>query len=122
MITNYLDDFLFLHFLKTVCRELIQAFLDICKQINFPVAVKKTVWPTEIIEFLGVILNGHRFMICVSQDKVNKALQQLCQVMQHKKIRIKKLQQLTGSLNFLTKAIVPGSVFTRRIYNKFSGK
>ena len=33
-----------------------------------------------------------------------------------------KLQKLTGHLNFINRAIVPGRAFTRRMYAKFSGK
>ena len=35
---------------------------------------------------------------------------------------MKELQNLSGYLNFLHKAIVPGRTFTRRMYAKFSGK
>ena len=38
-----------------------------------------------------------------------------------KKVTVKQLQVLTGYLNFLTKAIVPGRTFTRRIYVKYTG-
>ena len=38
-----------------------------------------------------------------------------------KKTTVKELQQLAGYLNFLTRAIVPGQTFTRRMYAKFKG-
>ena len=41
-------------------------------------------------------------------------------VIDKKRITVKQLQVLAGYLNFLTKAIFPGHVFTRRIYAKFS--
>ena len=34
-----------------------------------------------------------------------------------KKIKLHQLQQITGFLNFLGKAVVPGRAFTRRLYN-----
>ena len=34
----------------------------------------------------------------------------------NKNIQLKQLQQLTGFLNFLGKAVVPGRAFTRRLY------
>ena len=122
VVTNYLDDFLFIHFLRKKCEELLKAFLDICDRIKFPVSFEKTVWPVEIIEFLGVLLNGNRFMVCITEEKVNKALHEVCMITRHKKTTVQKLQQLTGTLNFLTCAIVPGRVFTRRIYSKFTSK
>ena len=121
-VTNYLDDFLFLHYLHRVCEELLTGFLEICELTKFPVAIEKTVWPVEIIEFLGVLLNGCSLTIAVPEEKVNKALQQLRRVTQHKKVTIKALQQLAGTLNFINRGIVPGRTFTRRIYAKFAQK
>ena len=76
----------------------------------------------EIIEFLGVLLDGNRLMVCITEEKVNKALHEICMITRHKKTMVQKLQELTGTLNFLTHAIVPGGVFTRRIYSKFTSK
>ena len=121
-ITNYLDDFLFMHFLRRICNQMLETFLWACKQINFPVSIEKTEWATEIIEFLGILLDGLKFRLRVPQDKIVKALAQLSQVTEHKKIKIKNLQQLAGTLKFLTRAVFPGRVFTRRIYSKFAMK
>ena len=38
-----------------------------------------------------------------------------------KKATIKELQKLAGHLNFINRTIVPGRVFTRHMYVKFSG-
>ena len=121
-ITNYLDDFLFLHYLRQICNELLRGFLEVCELIRFPVAIEKTMWATEIIEFLGVLLNGRKCTICIPADKVTKALNQIQQITHRKRTTIKTLQQVTGTLNFLTRAIVPGHTFTRRIYSKFAQK
>ena len=121
-ITNYLDDFLFIHYLRRVCNQLLQAFLNVCARINFPVALEKTVWASEVIEFLGVLLNGRCLTLAITQDKIIKALNQIQEVTCHRKITVKHLQKLSETLNFFTRAIVPGRTFTRRIYNKFAVK
>ena len=41
---NYLDDYLFAAAIKAFCDSQIRAFLDICQDINFPVAMEKTYW------------------------------------------------------------------------------
>ena len=79
-------------------------------------------WPVGIIEFLGVLLYGHRFVISIPEEKITKALHQISAVVYHKKATIKTLQQLTGTLNFLNRPVVPGRVFTRQIYAKFTLK
>ena len=88
-ITNYLDDFLFMHYLCRMCNELLETFLRVCEAINFPVAIEKTVWAAEIVEFLGVLLNGKVFTICVPEDKVNKALHQLGRIVDGKNSPVK---------------------------------
>ena len=37
--------------------DFVNQFLQICEEINFPVALEKTFWATQIIIFLGMILN-----------------------------------------------------------------
>ena len=55
---NYLDDFLFATLLQTYCNQLVEKFLEICSMIKFPVAMEKTVWATQDIIFLGMLLNS----------------------------------------------------------------
>ena len=54
---NYLDDFLFVALLKKYCREQIETFIEVCKMINFPVALEKTTWGDTIIIFLGLLID-----------------------------------------------------------------
>ena len=52
---NYLNDYLFAAALKQACDNQVQVFLDICKEINFPVAFEKTFWGTTMLVFLGLL-------------------------------------------------------------------
>ena len=45
----------------------------------------------------------------------------IVQILSKKKATVKELQHLCGYLNFLTRAIFPGCVFTCRMYAKFAG-
>ena len=112
-ITNYLDDFLFIHYLRQVCNKLMRTFLWVCEQINFPVALKKTEWANTSIVFLGMLFNGKTFSLMIPVDKVNGALHLIQRICDKKKATVKELQVLTGTLNFMTRAIAPGRVFTR---------
>ena len=118
-ITNYLDDFLFVALARILCNALIQAFLNLCQELNIPVAIEKTEWGCMIIVFLGILLDGKNHMLSIPLEKRDKALALLQVIEDKKKITIKQLQVLTGYLNFLTKAIYSGRVFTRHIYVKF---
>ena len=43
-LVNYLDDFFFAALCKEVCDGQVEVFLDICKNICFPVSLEKTFW------------------------------------------------------------------------------
>ena len=43
---NYLDDYLFAALLKAVCDGQVNIFMQLCKEINFPVNLDKTFWGT----------------------------------------------------------------------------
>ena len=117
-ITNYLDDFLFVASSKRECDQLVRSFLDICSDINCPIAMDKTEWGSQLVIFLGILLDGHHQCMCIPREKRDKALNLLRWVMDKKKVTIKLIQRLTGTLNFLNKAIIPGRAFTRVMYDK----
>ena len=121
-ITNYLDDYLFLHYLKKRCEEIMNTFFQICNKIGIPIALEKTELPRPQMTFLGMLLNGITYTMMIPESKVNKALFMLEKACYKKKLTIKEIESLTGTLNFLNRAIVPGRVFTHRMYSALEGK
>ena len=83
--------------------------------------MEKTEWGTQIIVFLGMLLNTITQTISVLIDKKNKALRQLMEVIEAKKVQVIQLQRLTGLINFISRAIVSGRASMRRIYAKYAG-
>ena len=117
-ITNYLDDFLFIALLIDLCNGMMQQFLFICQDINCPISDEKTQWATCLIEFLGILMNGGTGTLSIPVDKKYKAIEMLRTAMQARKVTVKFVQSLTGTLNFLNRVIVPGRAFTRGMYGK----
>ena len=117
-ITNYLDDFLFIAITMSICNEAMSTFLEICSIIGCPISQEKTEWATQLIVFLGVLLNGRLQILAVPWEKQVKAINLLNLAISKRKVTIKFIQKLTGTLNFLNHAIVPGRVFTRGMYSK----
>ena len=115
---NYLDDFLFSSPDEQECNQLVRTFLSVCQHLGVPVAEDKTEWTTPRIQFLGILLDGINHMLIVPEDKRLKALNLVSAMSEKKKATIKEIQILTGNLNFLGKAIVPGCAYTRLMYNK----
>ena len=117
-VSNFLDDFLFIAAQLSMCNHILQTFLDLCETINCPVSEEKTVWGTQLIVFLGILLDGKIFLLMLPADKCSKAKKMLQWLIEKKSATVKELQRLTGTLNFLTKAIFAGRTFTRCMYAK----
>ena len=115
---NYLDDFFFVAVWKYLCNNQVQVFIDVCDYIHFPVSREKTYWSTTKLAFLGLVIDTLRQIIAIPTDKIERAKQQIDKILlkKNRKIKLKELEKLTGFLNFLCKAIVPGRAFTRRLY------
>ena len=103
-LTNYLDDFLFIVLSLIICNQMMAAFMQICNLIGCPISEEKTEHASPILVFLGMLLNGRFHVISVPQEKVNKSLSSLKIAIQERKVTIKYVQQLTGTLNFLNRA------------------
>ena len=115
---NYLDDYLFAAAFKRECDRQVKEFLQVCQEINFPVALEKTFWGTTVLIFLGLLLDTERQLVCIPLDKLNKALNMVEFFLnkRNKKATVLQFQKLCGSLNFLCRCILPGRAFLRRLY------
>ena len=117
-VTNYLDDFLFIACLKATCNEMVTCFMTLCSEINMPLSEEKTEWADTFIVFLGILLDGIRKLLIIPEEKRIKAINVIKNILMKSKATVKEIQCLTGLLNFLTKVIIPGRAFTRRLYSK----
>ena len=82
--------------------------------------MEKTVWGTQILVFLGILINTITQTISIPIDKWDKALAMIHEIVAVKKVTMLQLQKVTGLLNFIAKALYPGRAFTCRLYAKFS--
>ena len=117
-LINYLDDYLFVALMRSVCNWQMQTFLQVCREINLPVSAKRTHWASEMLVFLGFLVDGKNKIVLIPIDKLHKANELISEFLQHKKkkVTVLKLQQLCGFLNFLCCCVVPGCTFTRCLY------
>lgn len=120
-INNFLDDFLTCKIDEEGCNGYLQLFINICQDINLPLSIEKTCFATQIIVFLGLLINSVTQTISIPDDKIERGKAKLDLILRSKKITVHQLQRLTGLLNFFCRAVVPGRAFTRRLYAKYSG-
>ena len=115
---NYLDDYLFAAAVKRLCDHQINIFLQICKDIEFLVAMEKTFWGDTILTFLGLLVDTINQIISIPCEKIAKAINMIQFILDKRskgkalKITVLQLQKICGFLNFLGRAVVPGRVFT----------
>ena len=91
ILTNYLDDFLFLAWTILECNQNVLKFLDICDQIGCPVSLEKTEWASPLMVFLGILMNGISRCLCIPEDKKCKALNILRWFVANFKVTIKQV-------------------------------
>ena len=121
-IPNYLDDFFFIALIKEDCNNKLRCFILICGQIGCPILKDKTEWSSPLMVFLGILLDGRSKKLCIPAEKRQKALNLLNWVIKKKKSTVKNIERLTGTLNFLSRAIFPGQAFTRQMYSKLTNQ
>ena len=117
-VTNYLDDFLFMSVSEQQCNYMVRTFITLCDQIGCTVSMEKTEFASPLMTFPGVLLDGRNHLLAVPLEKRVKAINVFNLIISQKKVTVKTIQKLTGLLNFLHRAIVPGRMFTMRMYNK----
>ena len=123
-ITNYLDDYLFVATVRSACNQQVTMFLQVCKKLNIPIAQGKTEWASEIITFLGFLLDTINQVVLIPLEKIAKGNDLIDEALNapKNKITVLRLQQICGFLNFLWRCVVPGHVFMRRLYSGVSAK
>ena len=102
-IINYLDDFLFVAIFKVWCDDQIRMFLEVCELIKFLVSMEKAFWGEKCVVFLGLLLDTVNRVVCVPEDKIQKAINLIEAMIWQKnsKMTVKQMEQLCGFLNFL---------------------
>ena len=123
IIVNYLDDFLFAACFELVCNNQIHTFLAVCHEIKFPVALEKTFWGTTKLVFLGFLIDAETQRVAVPKEKITQAINMVTHIInkRNRKITVLQLQRICGFLNFLSRAVIPGRAFTRRLYSLLEG-
>lgn len=117
----YLDDLFVTNGEQGLCNQHLTHFLDVCSETGIPVAEDKTEWASQLQTFVGLLIDTVNQVVCIPLSKRQKALEQIELMLNSKKTTVLCIQKLTGLLNFLCKAIVPGRCYTRRLYSKYKG-
>ena len=98
----------------------ITQFYRIMEMIGMPVAKEKTLRPTALLEYLGLILNFVAQCLEIPEKKRVKCLSLVQKIIaaytQKKRLTVKVIQQMAGSLNFICQALPAGRPFLASLY------
>ena len=116
---HYLDDFFTIHRLKMVCSSIMLVFKLVCDQIGMPVSPDKSEGPTQLIEFLGLMIETIDMVVRIPRAKMQDITLILINIIQKHKATAAELESLAGKLNFIAKVVLVGKSFTKRMYQCF---
>lgn len=114
-MVHVLDDFLLIEKSKSAAISRFKAFIDLCLDIGIPLSAEKTIFPTRVIEFLGITLDATKMEARLPPDKIEKCCTLLEKFLSLKTCSLCDMQSLIGTLNFACSVIKPGRAFLRRL-------
>ena len=116
LIIHYSDDFLmFTRSDLMTALEHLKRLKKAFRFLNIPVADDKLVGPANQLPYLGIEIDTINFTISIPDEKVNELMEQMPWWCGRRTCTLRELQSLNGKLNFFSKAIRPGRMFTRRL-------
>jgi hypothetical protein len=94
----------------------MNTFTEVCSQLGVPIADDKTEGPSTRITYLGLLIDTENILIQIPDEKVQELLYFLNEASKRKKITLRQLQSLCGSLALCVRALPAGREFSRRLY------
>lgn len=116
-----LDDFWTAHQSQDGCQQFLTKFLTLCADLGIPVAHEKTVGPAQTLVFLGIELDSVHMELRLPNDKIVKCIELLQTSSKRRKMKLREIQSLVGSLSFACIAVPPGRAFLRRLIHLTKG-
>ena len=116
-ISHVLDDSIFVASTAKTYEEGLQCFMEICDDLGIPIAHHKTMGPERVLPFLGITLDTIKMEARLPQDKLDKCIGLITEMIRKKSVRLRELQSLLGLLNFCCSVVLPGRAFLRRLFD-----
>ena len=89
---------------------------QIFQYLGVPLASDKAFGPiSQVLEFLGIILDTQLMEARLSPEKIQKLQQVISSLQSHRKCTKRQLLSLIGSLSFAIRVVVPGRPFLSRL-------
>ncbi|XP_069109890.1 uncharacterized protein [Argopecten irradians] len=113
---HLLDDFLTIDNPSCDSDRTMALITMIFNKLKIPLSPKKTMGPTCVIEYLGIILDSVKMEARLPSDKVDRITEFINTILHQKSCTRKELEKLLGHLNFAMRVILPGRSFVSYLY------
>ena len=114
-MSHILDDFIFLSPSEQVCQHYLQQFFSLAELLSIPVNHKKTVMPSTCVIVHGIEVDTVLMQARLPQDKLKAAITLVRAHRRRRKVTLRELQSVIGTLAFAYKVIIMGPPFLRRL-------
>ena len=101
--------------LNSLCQASLSSMILTFKNLNITISAAKTEGPSQIIQFMGIILDSGKMEARLPEDKVERIRSALSTFQSQRSTALQELQSLIGTLNYACRVIPPGRPFLQRI-------
>ena len=117
IIFHLLDDFLTVQSPDSDGYRTMALLTHIFGKIQVPLSKSKTVGPTSVLEYLGIVLDSERMEARLPRDKIQRIIEFITKLLNRKSCTKRELLQLLGHFNFASRVIAPGRSFVSYLIN-----
>ena len=110
-MSHILDDFMFLSHSKETCQCYLDSFMSLARFVRIPVKHSKTVSSATCVTVHSIEVDTELMEARLPRDKLDDAINRVTRFARRKKVTLRELQSLIGTLNFTCKVIVPEAHF-----------
>ena len=99
-----------------LCLHNLQVIKGVYQHLGIPLAVEKVEGPSNLLPFLGIVLDTLKMEAWLPLDKLQCIHLQITSWLEKKKAKKRQILSLVGLLQQTTKVVKPGRTFVARIY------
>ena len=110
---SYIDDSYCIAKTKEGARLWLETWKEMMNKLGMPWQPSKTVEPTTIIRYLGIIANMRAMTLSIDQERVDKALKSIISAEDRIWHTLKESQSIKGHLNFIAQVVRFAKLFMR---------
>ncbi len=117
-ILHLLDDFICFEPTLEAGRSSMANMLQLFADLDIPLSSRKTVGPSQCLEYLGIILDSVHMESRLPQEKIDRLVMLLDSVSMQAKVTKRQLLVLLGHMNYAMQVVRPGRSFMSFLITK----